>query len=155
MKFKEYTYYPAQEILNEYGIELNASNLQYYLAAKRCCMFPAFFHESNQVLHFHAELFFAFKQYCEIQSKIDYSGSKLILLSKIKTDLDYECPFDFTELGIFYNLGALQGIINKSGRYKRKKQIYEQSYWDLKFLQEVTYGENKVCFNNMGDTIYH
>ena len=153
MKFKEYTYYPAQEILNEYGIELNTSNLQYYLAAKRCCMFPAFFHQSNQELHFHINLFLAFKQYCETQSELNYSGSKLILLSKIKTDLDFECPFDFTELGIFYNLGALQGIIKKSGTYKRKKQIYEQSYWDLKSFQKSTYYENKVYFDDMGDTI--
>jgi hypothetical protein len=148
-------YKPAFVELKEYGFEINDSNFQYFLTAKKCCLIPMYFHKDETKWYINTEGLDIFMHYCRVQRKTDYSGEDLILLSEISSELDNYCPFNFSELGGLFMLEALQGIITKSGIHKRKKQIYVRSYWALKTFQEAFYNKYQKDFEAIGDKIIH
>ncbi len=141
--------------LKEYGIEINDSNFQYFITAKKCCLLPMYFYQEDSQWYLNVEGLDRFIQYTRKQINIDYKDCDRMLLSQISNDLDNYCPFNFTELGGLCKIGTLQYIINKSGIYKRKKQIYIESYWALKSFQESTYLMYQEDFEEIGDRIFH
>ena len=148
-------YKPAFTQLKEYDLEINDSNFQYFLTAKKCCLLPMYFHKEYSKWYVNVEGLESFISYTKKQLKTDYQGDELILLSQISTELDRACPFNYTELGGLCKIGTLQYIVNKSGIYKRKKQIYKESYCSLKSFQEATYSKYEEDFIEIGDKIFH
>ena len=148
-------YKPAILQLKEYNIEINDSNFQYFLTAKKCCLLPMYFLKEEIQWYLNVEGLESFIGYTKKQINLDYRDCDRMLLSQIGIDLDNYCPFNFTELGGLCEMGTLQYIINKSGIYKRKKQIYKESYWSLKSFQESTYSKYEEDFIEIGDKIIH
>jgi hypothetical protein len=83
-----------------------------------------YFHKEYSKWYVNVEGLESFISYTKKQLKTDYQGDELILLGQISNELDPDGPFNYPEIEGLCKIGTLQYIINKSGIYKRKKQIY-------------------------------